>query len=182
MDGAALAERFPRLAVPVNQQEHNTLLGMIHAVTLKADEAMIHSAQTADNAVAAHKRLGDRILDLGERIQGVEECQALLREKQARLEEQFKGQRDTPPDLARSVIPTKFWVTMAVICGAVMGMTYSVKSDVRDLSTQQAAQVRLIDERSTNQKLSDERKDKEIAMIRVQLESLTKMVISQQRR
>lgn len=149
---------------PMTRPSDDTLLEMLHEAIRKSDDAL-----------AGHQRLRQTLMGVGERVQDVESCQTVLRVDVGLL-------KDRKPDLSQSIIPTRFWLAMATLACIVVGAAWSVKSDVRDISTQQSAEQKLNDERILTLRSTLDDLKKDAAMQRVQLESLTKMVISQQRR
>jgi hypothetical protein len=141
------------------------------------DRLLLHE----ENAREAHKRLRETLIEIGERLDKVQACQDNIR----REHERMKTAMNQPPDLTRGFLPTRFWVTIFAatlsIAATIIGAAYSVKSDVRDQATLEASESRLNDERISNlrQAIDDLKKSGELQ--RIQLESLTKMVIQQRK-
>jgi hypothetical protein len=127
---------------------------------------------------SGHGRLRDTLRNVGESLDEYWNCQQDLKLKVRDL----ANAQAAPPDLSKSVIPTKLWLSIIGLCAVIVGAAYSVKSDVRDIVTAHTAEQKLTDERNAAQKTFNEDLKKDFALQRIQLESLTKMVISQQRR
>jgi hypothetical protein len=128
-----------------------------------------------------HRRIRESLAIMGDRLDELDACQATMRLEAQRMQSQIAQ----PPDLTRSVLPTRLWLTVLgstlVLAVSIFAAAYSVKSDVRDLSTRQASESRLNDERFTNQQRMIEDVKRDSAVQRMQLESLTKLLISRWR-
>jgi len=121
----------------------------------------------------------DKVFELEKRIQVLE---GSLKEHERSCTES----KAKPIDIERLIVSPKIVVgiVMAVlaIAGSIWLSTAGLRSDVRDILTQQAAQSKLSDERSESLKesIADAKRLSELQ--RIQLESLTKTVLTQQRR
>ncbi len=136
--------------------------------------------QNHETAEEAHRRLRESLRDLEGHVADLEKCQSEARAKLSRLETAL----NQPPDLTRSQWPMRhvlsFFGTAVTVIVVIIGAAYSVKSDVRDVATRQEDKARLDDERILSLRSALEDMKKDLAMQRVQTESLTKLVISQQ--
>lgn len=149
---------------------------------LNADVLLEMLRQSDEKHDEAHSRLRRTLTDIADRVDAAE-----LRQANASLEqERIKAALAQPPDLTRSVLPTRLWVTvllstLAIVVSMIWAAS-SVKSDVRDQATIAAAEARLNDERVASLRLALDDLKKDAAMQRVQTESLTKLVIGNSRK
>jgi len=161
MDGSAL-EKAGASVTPLN---NDVLLQMLH--------------QQDEKHEAAHERLRRDFEALEARVALFATATTSATNRVQRLE-------DTPADLSRSIIPTKIWLAMfgstLTLVGIIIGAAYSVKSDVRDIATKQAAESRMSDERTIGQKQFNEDVKKALDMNRVYVESMRQELAKLQRR
>lgn len=149
-------------------------VGLATVSPLNPDVLFKMLEQTDQKSEEGHHRLREDLRALEARIGHIESCQSEVRTKLTKLE--------APQDLTKSVIPTKLWLAMLMLAIMIVGAAYSVKSDVRDIATQQTAQTKLDDSRSDTLRDSVAELKRMQEMQRVQLESLTKTVLTQQQR
>lgn len=163
----------------VTQQEHEALLRLTSTATRKAEDAISAYATVDADWKAAHKRMGDRLIGLGERIQDLEQCNSNLRDRLTRLE-------SSPMDLTDSFIPTKVWVaaigSVVALVVIILAASSSIKSDVRDSSTQYTAHIKLEDEREASRQRFNEDLKKQIELNRIQVESIRQELARMQRK
>ncbi len=153
---------------------------------LNADVLLQMVQQNDEKHEDGHQRLRQDIRALENETHALENEAARILHKLVELDSKVTRLETRQPDLSQVLVPGKMLVAAvlfsASIVGAMWAITYGLRSDVRDLITQQEAHTRLEDERSNTLKesISDAKKMSE--MQRVQLESLTKTVLTQQRR
>lgn len=126
----------------------------------------------------AHQRLRD---DLNMQDAALEGLSARL----SAIESDYKAFKATPQSITNLMAPWQMLfgaiLMSATIVGGMWAITYEIRSDVRDIKTQQAADAKLADERATGLKesVTDAKKMQELQ--RIQIESLTKTVLTQGR-
>lgn len=149
--------------------------------------------QTAETSEEAHKRLRESIRDLEGKLESVEHTQQTHAQKLATLEAK-------PVVLADTTITLKMVIGVVAVCAAIItgqwATAWGLRSDVTDTRTEvkvAAAQMQAhVEADKLTAKLQEERVatfskalddlSKQMQLQRVQLESLTKRVIEQQRR
>jgi hypothetical protein len=121
----------------------------------------------------------ERLKSYDDRLKSVEDQLAIHRLECANA-------KSKPIDITQLSIPTRVVVAVVgaavAIAGGIWASTSGIRSDVRDILTQQTAYARMADERAgaLKESISDAKKLQELQ--RIQLESLTKTVLTQQRR
>jgi len=126
-----------------------------------------------------HKRHRERLNGHEARLEALEQANADLQSKLLQL----SGKQISLTDI---IVPSKVvWaivIAAVTIAGGIWASTSELRSDVRDILTQQAASAKMADERSSTLKesIADAKRLQELQ--RIQLESLTKTVLTMQRR
>jgi len=135
--------------------------------------------QTDEKHEEGHKRHRARLDGHESRIESLEQAHADLQSKVLQL----SGRQVSLTDI---IVPSKVvWaivLSAVMIAGGIWASTSELRSDVRDILTQQAASAKMADERSGSLKesIADAKRLQELQ--RIQLESLTKTVLTMQRR
>lgn len=120
------------------------------------------------------------------RLDGHESRLEVLEQAQQDLYLKVQQISGRPINLTDIIVPSKVVVAIVLsavtIAGAIWGSTSGLRSDVRDILTQQEASSKMADERSGTLKesIADAKRLQELQ--RIQLESLTKTVLTMQRR
>lgn len=153
-----------KVGSPVTPLNADVLLQMVQQNDDKSEEGHHRLRQDIRSLEGALSRVDTRLTELSTKVTGLETRQPVLSNVL------FPWQ----------IVMGGFALTATIMTG-VWGITYGLRSDVRDLLTTQAAQAKMADERSATLKesISDAKKMQE--MQRIQLESLTKTVLTQRR-
>ncbi len=154
-----------KVGSPVTPLNADVLLQMVQQNDDKSEEGHHRLRQDIRSLEGTMSRIDTRLTELSTKVNNLENKQ---------------------PVLSNVLLPWQMFVgavmlTTAIV-GGMWGITYGLRSDVRDLVTSSEAHSKLEEERSNNLKEAVGEQKKMQELQRIQLESLTKTVLTQQRR